>query len=41
MTQPRESAPLWVGLTFALMIVGTVIYLAGYFVIEDILAYFK
>jgi type IV secretory pathway VirB3-like protein len=41
MTQPRESAPLWVGLTFALMIVGTVIYLAGYFVVEDILAYFK
>jgi hypothetical protein len=39
--QPRESAPLWVGLTFALMIVGTVVYLAGYFVVEDILAYFK
>jgi hypothetical protein len=39
--QPRESAPLWVGLTFALMIVGTVVYLAGYFVVEDILAYFR
>lgn len=39
--QPRESAPLWVGLTFALMIVGTVIYLAGYFMVEDVLAWFK
>jgi hypothetical protein len=41
MMQPRESAPLWVGLTFALMIVGTVMYLTGYFMIEDILTYFK
>jgi hypothetical protein len=40
--QPRESAPLWVvGLTFALMIVGTVMYLTGYFMIEDILALLK
>jgi hypothetical protein len=39
--QPRESAPLWVGLTFALMIVGTVIYVTGYFMIEDLLAFFK
>ena len=39
--QPRESAPLWVGLTFALMIVGTVAYLTGYFMIEDFLAYLQ
>jgi type IV secretory pathway VirB3-like protein len=39
--QPRESAPLWVGLTFALMLVGTVMYLAGYFIIEDLLAFIK
>jgi hypothetical protein len=39
--QPRESAPLWVGLTFALMIVGTVMYVTGYFMIEDLLAFFK
>jgi hypothetical protein len=39
--QPRESAPLWVGLTFALMIVGTVMYLTGYFMIEDLLAFFR
>jgi hypothetical protein len=39
--QPRESVPLWVGLTFALMIVGTVMYLTGYFMIEDLLAFLK
>jgi hypothetical protein len=39
--QPRESAPLWVGLTFVLMVVGTVMYLTGYFVVEDLLAFFK
>jgi hypothetical protein len=39
--QPRESAPLWVWLTLALMTGGTIMYLAGYIVIEDILAYFK
>jgi len=39
--QPRESAPLWVGLTVALMIVGMVMYLTGYFMIEDFLALFK
>jgi hypothetical protein len=39
--QPREATPIWVGLTFALMIVGTILYLTGYFMIEDILAYFK
>jgi hypothetical protein len=37
----KESTPLWVGLTFALMIVGTVMYLSGYFMIEDLLALFK
>jgi hypothetical protein len=30
-----------VGLTFTLMIVGTVLYLTGYFMIEDLLAFFK
>jgi type IV secretory pathway VirB3-like protein len=39
--QPRESAPLWVGLTFALMLAGTVMYLTGYFIIEDVLAFIK
>jgi hypothetical protein len=39
--RPRETAPLWVGLSFALMIVGAIMYLTGYFVIEDILAFIK
>jgi hypothetical protein len=41
MMQPREGWPLWVWLTFGLMAVGTVAYLTGYFVIEDLLAFFK
>jgi hypothetical protein len=39
--QPREATPIWVGLTFALMIVAAIVYLTGYFMIEDILAFFK
>jgi hypothetical protein len=39
--QPRESAPLWVGLTFAFLIAGTIMYLAGYFILEDLLAYLQ
>jgi hypothetical protein len=37
----RETTPLWVWLTFGLLTVGMVMYLTGYFVIEDILAFFK
>jgi len=36
-----SPAPLWVWLTLALMTGGTIMYLTGYIVIEDILAYFK
>jgi hypothetical protein len=39
--QPRESAPLWVGLTFVLMIVATVMCVTGYFMVEDLLTFFK
>ena len=41
MMQPldRESAPLWVGLTFVLMIVGTLMYVNGYF--DDLLAFLQ
>jgi hypothetical protein len=39
--QPREAVPLWVGLTLGLMIIGAGVYLTGYFVIEDFLAFFK
>jgi hypothetical protein len=41
MMQPRESSPLWVWLTLGLMTAGTVTYVTGYFVIEDLLAFFK
>jgi hypothetical protein len=34
--QPRETTPLWVWLTFGLMAVGTITYLTGYFMIEDL-----
>jgi hypothetical protein len=39
--KPREAVPLWVGLTLGLMIVGAVMYLTGYFVLEDFLAFLK
>jgi hypothetical protein len=35
------STPLWVRLTVALIIIGMVMYLTGYFMIEDLLALFK
>jgi hypothetical protein len=41
MMQPRESSPLWVWLTLVLIAVATAMYLTGYFMIEDLLAYFK
>jgi hypothetical protein len=37
----RESWPLWVRLTLGLIIAGTVAFMTGYFVIEDLLAFFK
>jgi hypothetical protein len=39
--QPREASPLWVWLTFAMMVIGTVMYLTGYLMVEDVLAFFK
>jgi hypothetical protein len=36
--QPRESAPLWVWLTLALMGLGAVAYLSGYFMIDELLS---
>jgi hypothetical protein len=41
MQQPRESLPLWTWLTLGLMISGTVAYMTDYFVVEDLLAFFK
>jgi hypothetical protein len=37
--QTRESSPLWVWLALGLITAGTIMYLAGYIAIEDLLAY--
>ena len=37
--QPREAMPLTVWIAFALMAVGTVVYLTGFLIIEDLLAF--
>jgi hypothetical protein len=37
----REMTPIWVWLTFGLMAIGTVLYLTGYFMLEDIFSLFK
>jgi hypothetical protein len=37
----REMTPIWVWLTFGLLTVGTVLYLTGYFMVEDILSFFQ
>jgi hypothetical protein len=39
--QPREAMPLTVWIAFALMAIGTVVYLTGFVVIEDVLAFFS
>jgi hypothetical protein len=39
--QPREAMPLTVWIAFALMAIGTVVYLTGYLIIEDVQAFFN
>jgi hypothetical protein len=39
--QPREAMPITVWIAFALMAIGTVVYLTGFVIIEDILALFS
>jgi hypothetical protein len=39
--QPREAMPLTVWIAFALMAIGSVAYLTGYVIIEDVLAFFS
>ena len=41
MKQQRETTPLWVWLTFVLIGLGIGIYVTGYFVVEEMIAYFK
>ncbi len=39
--QTRETTPLWVWLTFALLTAGTLAYVSGYLMLEGILDYIK
>jgi len=39
--QSRETAPLWVWLAFILMGFGFAAYLAGYLMIEEMIAYLR
>jgi hypothetical protein len=39
--QPREASPLWVWLAFVLIGLGAIAYLAGYLMIEEIIAFFS
>jgi hypothetical protein len=39
--QPRETAPLWVLLALGALGVGTIAYLTGYLMIEEIVAFFR
>jgi hypothetical protein len=39
--QPREKMPLTVWIAFALMAIGAVVYLTGFLIIEDVLAFFS
>jgi hypothetical protein len=39
--QPREAMPLTVWIAFAVLAIGSVFYLAGIFLIDDILALFS
>ena len=35
---PREIAPLWVWLAIALMVIGTIVYVSSYMMVEEIIA---
>jgi hypothetical protein len=39
--QPREAMPLTVWIVLALMAIGTVVYLTGFPIIEDVLVFFS
>jgi hypothetical protein len=39
--QTRETTPLWVWLTFALLTAGTVAYVSGYLMLEGVLDILK
>ncbi|WP_291610031.1 hypothetical protein [Bradyrhizobium sp.] len=37
----REGAPLWVWLAFGLLAIGTVAYVTGYWMFEEMVAHVK
>jgi hypothetical protein len=39
--QPREASPLWVWLALVLIGLGSIAYLTGYLMIEEMIAFFK
>jgi hypothetical protein len=39
--QPRETMPLWVWLAFAAMLIVAGAYLAGYWMVEEIISHKK
>jgi hypothetical protein len=41
MKQQRETTPLWVWVAFVLIGVGVGIYVTGYVMVEEMIAYFK
>lgn len=41
MRQHRETTPLWVWVAFVLIGLGLGFYVTGYFVVEEMITYFK
>jgi len=39
--QPRETAPLWVWLAIALMLIIGIVYVTGYWMVEEVIAHKK
>jgi hypothetical protein len=39
--QSRETSPLWVWLAFGLIGLGSLAYITGYLMIEEMIAFFK
>jgi uncharacterized membrane protein YidH (DUF202 family) len=35
---PREIAPLWVWVALAMMVIGTIVYVSSYMMVEEIIA---
>jgi membrane protein YdbS with pleckstrin-like domain len=40
-SRPRETAPLWVWLAIALMLIIGIVYVTGYWMVEEVIAHKK